>query len=194
LGKDIYKYPVHYIGAIAILFLFVIMMIDIEVVETKSNNYLPLLLFLLISFIVVLKKILYNLGVVNLDSAKNIILDLNKIKIENKIENYQSQINLFANNENLELFNLRNLNSIMINNENLNIIKSMYNILKNCSNNPSQLFSMHKSFLFSDFFKNENESILYLNNVEEIKKLDSVNSFLNFTLDNNNNYLLIIPS
>jgi NADH:ubiquinone oxidoreductase subunit 3 (subunit A)/NADH:ubiquinone oxidoreductase subunit 6 (subunit J) len=193
LGKDISKYPVHYIGAIAILFLFVIMMIDIEVVEMKSNNYLPLLLFLLISFIVVLKKILYNLGVVNLEGAKNINLDLNKMKWNNIWENYESQINLFANNENLELFNLRNINSIMINNENINIIKSMYNILKNCSNNPSQLFSMHKGFISSDFYKNSNESILNLNNVEGIENLDSVNSFLNFTL-NDNNYLLVIPS
>ena len=37
------SYIVVYIGAIAILFLFVIMMIDIEVVERKNNNYLILL-------------------------------------------------------------------------------------------------------------------------------------------------------
>src|ERR1700694_6278236 len=40
------SYIVVYIGAIAILFLFIIMMIDIEVVEKRSNNYLPLLFLL----------------------------------------------------------------------------------------------------------------------------------------------------
>jgi NADH-ubiquinone oxidoreductase chain 6 len=36
------SYIVVYVGAIAILFLFVIMMIDIEVIETRSNNNLVL--------------------------------------------------------------------------------------------------------------------------------------------------------
>ena len=61
-------YLVHYIGAIAILFLFIIIMIDVEVVEKKSNNYLPLLLFLLCGFLFTLKKILFNIGLVKLKS------------------------------------------------------------------------------------------------------------------------------
>lgn len=56
------SYIVVYIGAIAILFLFVIMMIDIEVVDRKNNNYLPLLFFLLGVFLYTLRDILYNLG------------------------------------------------------------------------------------------------------------------------------------
>ena len=56
------SYIVVYIGAIAILFLFVIMMIDIEVVDKRVNNYLPLLLFLLGGFLFLLRKILYNIG------------------------------------------------------------------------------------------------------------------------------------
>src|SRR5215470_17700280 len=64
------SYIVIYIGAIAILFLFVIMIIDVEVVDIRSNNYLPLLLLLLLSFVVVLKNILYNIGVLNLKNVK----------------------------------------------------------------------------------------------------------------------------
>ena len=43
-------------------------MIDVEVVEKKSNNYLPLLLFLLCGFLFTLKKILFNIGLVKLKS------------------------------------------------------------------------------------------------------------------------------
>jgi NADH-ubiquinone oxidoreductase chain 6 len=68
------SYIVVYIGAIAILFLFVIMMIDIEVVEKRSNNYLPLLFLLLGGFFFTLKNILYNIGVVKMKSLSiNII-------------------------------------------------------------------------------------------------------------------------
>src|SRR5579871_3897326 len=62
------SYIIVYIGAIAILFLFVIMMIDIEVVEKKNNNYLPLLFFLLGGFLLALKKILYYLGSLKIKS------------------------------------------------------------------------------------------------------------------------------
>jgi NADH-ubiquinone oxidoreductase chain 6 len=68
------SYIVVYIGAIAILFLFVIMMIDIEVVEKRSNNYLPLLFLLLGGFFFTLKNILYNIGIVKMKSLSiNII-------------------------------------------------------------------------------------------------------------------------
>jgi NADH-ubiquinone oxidoreductase chain 6 len=60
------SYIVVYIGAIAILFLFVIMMIDIEIVEKRSNNYLPLLFLLLGGFLLSLKNILYNLGIIKM--------------------------------------------------------------------------------------------------------------------------------
>jgi len=62
------SYIIVYIGAIAILFLFVIMMIDVEIIEKKSNNYLPLLFLLLGGFIISLKKILYNIGVIKIKS------------------------------------------------------------------------------------------------------------------------------
>jgi len=56
------SYIIIYIGAIAILFLFIIMMIDVEVVEKRNSNYLPLLFLLLSGFLVILKKILYDIG------------------------------------------------------------------------------------------------------------------------------------
>lgn len=62
------SYIVVYIGAIAILFLFVIMMIDVEVVEKRSNNYLPLLFLLLGVFFFTLKNNLYNLGLIKMKS------------------------------------------------------------------------------------------------------------------------------
>jgi NADH:ubiquinone oxidoreductase subunit 6 (subunit J)/NADH:ubiquinone oxidoreductase subunit 3 (subunit A) len=64
-------YIVVYIGAIAILFLFIIMMIDIEVVEKRSNNYLPLLFLLIVGFVVTLKNILYTMGVMKIKSLVN---------------------------------------------------------------------------------------------------------------------------
>jgi NADH-ubiquinone oxidoreductase chain 6 len=42
------SYVIIYVGAIAILFLFILMMIDIEIVEKRHNNYLPLLCLLLV--------------------------------------------------------------------------------------------------------------------------------------------------
>jgi len=56
------SYIIIYIGAIAILFLFIIMMIDVEVVEKRSSNYLPLLFLLLSGFLITLKNFLYTIG------------------------------------------------------------------------------------------------------------------------------------
>src|SRR5271154_2364236 len=62
------SYVIIYVGAIAILFLFIIMMIDIEIIEKRSNNYLPLLFFLLSGVLYSFKKILYNIGIVKMKS------------------------------------------------------------------------------------------------------------------------------
>ena len=45
------------------------MMIDIEVVEKRNNNYLPLLFLLLSGFIYTLKDILYNIGLIKIKSV-----------------------------------------------------------------------------------------------------------------------------
>jgi len=44
------------------------MIIDIEVVEKRSNNYLPLLFLLLSGFLFTLKNILYNIGLIKMKS------------------------------------------------------------------------------------------------------------------------------
>jgi len=61
------SYIIIYIGAIAILFLFIIMMIDVEVVEKRSNNYLPLLFLLISGFLIGLKNILNNIGLIKVN-------------------------------------------------------------------------------------------------------------------------------
>ena len=97
------SYVVVYIGAIAILFLFVIMMIDVEVIEKKNNNYLLLLFFLLGGFLYTLKNILYNLGLLKI---KNIFYK-EEIKYFSDFENdilfstitqiYNNEMNLLTN-------------------------------------------------------------------------------------------------
>jgi len=128
LGKRIYigkRYIslVHYIGAIAILFLFVIMIIDVEVLETRSNNYIPLLLILLFSFVVCLKNIINYLG---------------EIKIKD---------NLLINDENMKLFNLGNINDYKLIEENvyylrnsgLNVNKEMFEISESIINSLPEM-------------------------------------------------------
>ena len=121
------SYIVIYIGAIAILFLFVIMMIDIEVVEKRSNNYLPLLFLLLGGFFLVLKDIFYNIGLVKLKSftinkvKKSIINDdlfnLNKDNLNIKLHEEE---NLLSSNK---LFLSESVNR----NENFNSFENSYN-------------------------------------------------------------------
>src|ERR1700684_1939019 len=64
------SYIIIYIGAIAILFLFIIMMIDVEVVEKRNNNYLPLLFVLFSGFLFILNGILSFMGIAK---AKNVL-------------------------------------------------------------------------------------------------------------------------
>jgi NADH:ubiquinone oxidoreductase subunit 6 (subunit J)/NADH:ubiquinone oxidoreductase subunit 3 (subunit A) len=56
------SYVIIYVGAIAILFLFILMMIDIEIVEKRHNNYLPLLCLLLVGSVFLLKNIVVKYG------------------------------------------------------------------------------------------------------------------------------------
>jgi NADH:ubiquinone oxidoreductase subunit 6 (subunit J)/NADH:ubiquinone oxidoreductase subunit 3 (subunit A) len=79
------SYIIIYIGAIAILFLFIIMMIDVEVVEKRSNNYLPLLFLLLSGFLIGLKNFLYNIG----------LIKVNILSIEEKLYEKSMLFNLF---------------------------------------------------------------------------------------------------
>ena len=86
------SYVIIYVGAIAILFLFILMMIDIEIVEKRHNNYLPLLCLLLVGSVFLLKNIVVkygfikgdNLGYEFLDKFQGIFdLDLELFELEN---------------------------------------------------------------------------------------------------------------
>ena len=61
------SYIIIYIGAIAILFLFIIMMIDVEITYKKYGNYIPLLV---ISFITLIISIVSSISV---EYARNYI-------------------------------------------------------------------------------------------------------------------------
>jgi NADH-ubiquinone oxidoreductase chain 6 len=127
------SYIIIYIGAIAILFLFVIMIIDVEVLETRSNNYIPLLLILLFSFVVCLKNIISYLG---------------KIKIKD---------NLLINDENMKLFNLGNINDYKLIEENvycfknsgLNVNKEMFEISESIINSLPEM--KEENYLISNY-------------------------------------------
>jgi len=86
------SYVIIYVGAIAILFLFILMMIDIEIVEKRNNNYLPLLCLLLGGSVFLLKNLVVkygftkgnNLGYESLDLFQGIFdLDLELHNLEN---------------------------------------------------------------------------------------------------------------
>jgi NADH-ubiquinone oxidoreductase chain 3 len=86
------SYVIIYVGAIAILFLFILMMIDIEIVEKRHNNYLPLLCLLLVGSVFLLKNIVVkygltkgdNLGYESLEKFQGIFdLDLELYELEN---------------------------------------------------------------------------------------------------------------
>jgi NADH-ubiquinone oxidoreductase chain 6 len=108
------SYIIVYIGAIAILFLFVIMMIDVEVVEKRNNNYLPLLFLLLGGFIFTLKTVLYNLSTMRLRNFS-----------------YERDNLLLLDEDNINLFELTDMNSTF--NDKDKISLSMYNINKSDS-------------------------------------------------------------
>lgn len=103
------SYIIIYIGAIAILFLFIIMMIDIEVVEKRSNNYLPLLFLFLCGFLFTLKKILYNIGLIKMKSLsfkeEKIIIKESKSDLYNIVESINIPKTNYIKNNNSSVDN-----------------------------------------------------------------------------------------
>lgn len=162
------SYIIIYIGAIAILFLFIIMMIDIEVVEKRNNNYLPLLFLLLSGFIYTLKDILYHIGLIKI---KNITFKEELILIDNTYG---------------KLFNYNNLNSF--DKENKDYIDNIYNKDENyfdklrfdlsIKENNQDYFDIYLDYLRYDSLK---ESI------ELKEELYKYNSLLQ-TKNNNNHF------
>jgi NADH:ubiquinone oxidoreductase subunit 6 (subunit J)/NADH:ubiquinone oxidoreductase subunit 3 (subunit A) len=96
------SYIIIYIGAIAILFLFIIMMIDVEVVEKRNNNYLPLLFVLFSGFLFILNGILSFMGIAK---AKNVLHNHyhDSTQINSKEWEVQSK-DKYNKNKNNELF------------------------------------------------------------------------------------------
>lgn len=159
------SYIVVYIGAIAILFLFVIIMIDIEVVEKRSNNYLPLLFLLLGGFLLTVREVLYNLGVIKIKSF------LNKNK-----EKY------FINNNSEDIFNF--LDSDIKSLDKIDISHLKYII--------SESKDIYFKFIDNRIIK---ENSILNDNIESISNIRENNILLfNYNNElNNNNYLLVIP-
>jgi NADH:ubiquinone oxidoreductase subunit 6 (subunit J) len=142
------SYIIIYIGAIAILFLFIIMMIDIEVVEKRSNNYLPLLFLFLSGFLLSLKKILHNIGLIKMKSLS--------FKEEKVIVN-ESQLDLYFRVEPVSIYNINNENkSAYINSkENYN-----YENVSEISDNRNDLINnnnYHYNNYMQNGYYNENE-------------------------------------
>lgn len=182
------SYIIVYIGAIAILFLFVIMMIDIEVVEKKNNNYLPLLFFLLGGFLLTLKNIFYNLGIVKIKSIL-----------------YKDEDKLLMNEEKGILFNI-NPRSLF----NDNKLISNNNVGNNYDSLDTTLFDklimnnnvLDSFFIHYNLFNNKDSSLL-LNNEKYEKGISFINKYdfkdTDFVLNEissniyDSNYLLIIP-
>jgi hypothetical protein len=160
------------------------MMIDIEVVEKKNNNYLPLLFFLLGGFLLALKNILYNLGIVKMKSLL-----------------FKDDHKLLINEENGILFNINPRSHF-------NTDKLVYNI------NSETDYNFADFSLFDRFIGNTNllnNIILNRNLTDEYHQYEfnyeisssSMNKFdfknTDFLLNDisteisNNNYLLILP-
>jgi NADH:ubiquinone oxidoreductase subunit 6 (subunit J)/NADH:ubiquinone oxidoreductase subunit 3 (subunit A) len=186
------SYIVVYIGAIAILFLFVIMMIDIEVVEKRNNNYLPLLFLLFGGFFFTLKNILYNIGVVRMKSFSfDIIKKKEPVKKENLFISerkiYIEKINFDTQGEK-DYFNLSEGSSLNIDDYGLDISDLDLSLL---NKDRDESISLYKTplnnmieeekeieFVWWDLHSKFNNDLLY-NSQEELQ---------------NNNYLLVIPN
>jgi NADH-ubiquinone oxidoreductase chain 6 len=166
------SYIVIYIGAIAILFLFIIMMIDIEVVEKRNNNYLLLLFLLLGGFLYILKNIFYNLGLLKI---KNFLY--------NNISKYFVEDDMLFN----YIFHNYNYNNNSKNNQINLLTDSIFDT--NMNNNNLLDFTDTKYNVVNSELINNNEL-----NQSLISKGFSLfnNSQINLEFDQTN-YLLIIP-
>lgn len=188
------SYIIIYIGAIAILFLFIIMMIDIEVVEKRSNNYLPLLFLLLGGFLLILKNIFSYIGLMKIKSVVN---------EEEKIFFNQAYENLFniGNTDNID-----NKNIINKEEKNLEVNDLIPSYISN--KNDNFFLSLFKDKDTKNFFNIDSEwkiwNIEFTNDIVLTSKDIKINSIIeekdiyinNILLVNNyietyNNYLLV---
>jgi NADH:ubiquinone oxidoreductase subunit 6 (subunit J)/NADH:ubiquinone oxidoreductase subunit 3 (subunit A) len=151
------SYIIIYIGAIAILFLFIIMMIDVEVVEKRSNNYLPLLFLFLSGFLLSLKKILHNIGLIKMRSLS--------FK-EEKIVINESQLDLYSI---VEPVFINNINNIIYNNID---VENNFDIKKDINNNKEDYNSESINETYGNFhssnYENENFHTLVKDNSDKL--------------------------
>jgi NADH-ubiquinone oxidoreductase chain 6 len=147
------SYIIIYIGAIAILFLFIIMMIDVEVVEKRSNNYLPLLFLFLSGFLFSLKKVLHNIGLVKMKSLsfkeEKVIVNGSQLDLYSKLES------LSINNTNNTIYNNNEIKNNNDNNNGINNSKENHN-----TENVSEIYENYlikkENSHFETNFQNEN--------------------------------------
>jgi NADH-ubiquinone oxidoreductase chain 6 len=154
------SYIIIYIGAIAILFLFIIMMIDIEVVEKRSNNYLPLLFLFLSGFLFSLKKILHNMGLIKMKSLS--------FKEEKVIVN-ESKLDLYSI---VEPITIHDINYINKNNNNNNVDNNSerYSNIDNKNgnfDNDNYLINNENSHFYNNYLLNSNYQYINSNNKEK---------------------------
>lgn len=179
------SYIVIYIGAIAILFLFVIMMIDIEVVEKRNNNYLPLLFLLLGGFFFILKDIFYNIGLVKLKS-----LTINNIKRSNVNDNL---FNLNINNIDVKL--LKEENVLTVNKSFLNENINSNNIFNDIEDSDKEISILNIQSEKEKLLKSE--TILDKDIVSDINLNIIPNNSVIFKYGEelqNYNYMVIVPN
>ncbi len=191
------SYIIVYIGAIAILFLFVIMMIDIEIVEKRSNNYLPLLFLLLGGFIVSLKKILYNIGIIKIRSFS--YKEQDKYLIDSAKETLFNIVPHSNSSQDKSIFSWINQEKF-ISNSNIDIIEKFVSdystvldeIEKKDVNYDNILpyETRISQLLKGDILDNKEDLISGIFN--EIAPKTDLNDFLSLPVLNNN-YLIIIP-
>jgi NADH-ubiquinone oxidoreductase chain 6 len=194
------SYIIIYIGAIAILFLFIIMMIDIEVVEKRSNNYLPLLFLLLGGFFFSLKNILYNIGLIKIKSVR-----FNEELIY--VDNIHSKLFNFNDYNEEHTDNKRDYSNIA----SINLKRDLRNYELCLQSNSSDIFFQNvtdfsnkyflvKSFRFEkEFLPLKKEYNYFVNNNNNYIKNE--NSFMhdglslvNSATTKETNYLLIMPN
>jgi NADH-ubiquinone oxidoreductase chain 6 len=146
------SYIVVYIGAIAILFLFVIMMIDIEVIDKRNNNYLPLLFLLLSGFLFTLKNNLYNLGLIKMKSLS-----------------FKEKDFYFNENGNGGLFNMKNN---WVKEIEFDFLKDDMNIYNNLINGEEvNKYIIKDNFYINDSIENKQEYIFDFNNYKLLNNI-----------------------
>ena len=168
------SYIIIYIGAIAILFLFIIMMIDIEVVEKRSNNYLPLLFLFLSGFLFSLKKFLHSMGLIKMKSLS--------FKEEKVVVN-ESQLDLYSIIEPITIHNInyidKNNNNINKNNNNIDNNSERYSNYENRngnSDNDNYLINNENSHFYNNYLLNGNYHNVENNNNDKRYFLQKVKS------------------